>query len=88
MRFDWDAANIEHIARHAILPEEVEQAFLNQPLVVDFQHRGGEKRALCLGETDTGRLLALVFVERRGAVRVVTAYPMNKKQRQFYLGEG
>jgi uncharacterized DUF497 family protein len=33
-KFDWDDANAGHIARHGVTPEEVEQAFANDPLVV------------------------------------------------------
>jgi len=40
-----------------------------------------------LGETDSGRLLSFVFSERGENVRIVTAYPMHKKQRAFYLAQ-
>ena len=33
-KFDRDEANTGHIVRHAVTPEEVEQAFANHPLVV------------------------------------------------------
>src|ERR1035441_8427735 len=29
MEFDWDAANVAHIARHGITPEECEEAYWN-----------------------------------------------------------
>ena len=57
-KFDWDDANIEHIARHGVKPEEVEQAFANDPLIVlAAQKRSGEARTLCAGLTDAGRPL-------------------------------
>jgi hypothetical protein len=87
MEFDWDAANLEHIARHLILPEECEQAYLNAPLVIEQQLRKGEVRRLCLGETSEGRLLTFVITERKGRLRFVTAHPMHQKQRQFYREE-
>jgi uncharacterized DUF497 family protein len=30
--FDWDKANLAHIARHNVTPEEVEQVFANGPM--------------------------------------------------------
>ena len=57
----------------------------NDPLVVQFQDHAAEERVLCLGQTNRGRLLALVYVERGQAIRVVTAYPMTSRQEEFYL---
>jgi uncharacterized DUF497 family protein len=49
-KFDWDDANAGHIERHGVTPEEVEQAFGNEPLVVLGRgKRGGEERVLCRG---------------------------------------
>ena len=87
MEFDWDAANVEHIARHGITPEECEQAYAKGPLVIEHQIRQGERRMLCLGETPAGRLLTFVITQRRGRIRIVTAHPMHPKQREFYRGE-
>ena len=32
IEFDWDEANIGHVARHSVLPEEAEQVILNDPV--------------------------------------------------------
>jgi uncharacterized DUF497 family protein len=84
MEFDWDMANVEHIAKHGISPEECEQAYLNGPLVIEQQVRKDENRRLCLGETSGGRLLTFVITERAGKIRFVTAYPMPHRQREIY----
>lgn len=34
--FEWDDANIAHIAEHDVTPEESEQALLNDPLELGF----------------------------------------------------
>ncbi|MBI4873194.1 MAG: BrnT family toxin [Acidobacteria bacterium] len=86
MEFDWDAANIDHIAKHEISTEECEQAYHNGPMVINQQKRHGERRLLCLGHTASGRLLTFVATERGGRIRFVTAFPMNKKQREIYRG--
>lgn len=56
MAFDWDAANVKHIARHGIAPGEAEEAVLIEPLEVDVQPHDSEQRVLCFGRTKSGRL--------------------------------
>ena len=87
MTFDWDAANVEHIARHGVRPLECKEAYRNGPMVIEHQRRKHERRRLCLGETNRGRLLTFVVVERSGKIRFITAYPMTALQRQIYRGE-
>jgi uncharacterized DUF497 family protein len=87
MEFEWDAANTGHIARHGVSPEECEQAYRNGPMVIEHQRRRHERRRLCLGETNKGRLLTFVVTERKGKIRIVTAYPMHPRQREIYRGE-
>ena len=87
MVFDWDTANVEHIARHRITPDECEEAYRNGPMVIEHQRRKHERRRLCLGETNRGRLLTFVVIERTGKIRFVTAYPMDALQRRIYRGE-
>jgi hypothetical protein len=40
---------------------------------------------MSIGETDAGRLLAVVLVERSGKIRVVTAYDLDAGQKRDYL---
>ena len=84
--FDWDAANLRHLARHAISPDEAEQCYRNDPLIVEEQFISGEVRYLALGETDAVRRLAFVFTIRQDRVRFVTAYPMTLQQQETYEG--
>ena len=85
MRFDWDDANLQHIARHGIAPEEAEDTIRIEPLEADLEELGGEHRVLCFGRTRTGRLLSVLYTERRGKIRVVTAYEMTKRQQRLYF---
>ena len=87
MIFDWDAANVDHIARHGVTSTECEEAYCNGPLVIEHRRRKRDRRRLCLGETNSGRLLTFVFTERRGKLRVATAYPMPPQMREIYRGE-
>ena len=85
MEFDWDAANVQHIARHDISPREAEEAVLIEPLEADVQRHESEARVLCFGRTRSGRLLTILYTERLGKIRVVTAYEMTKPQQKMYF---
>ena len=69
MEFDSDAANVDYIARHGVTIRECEEAYRNGPMVIEHQRRKRERRRLCLGETNKGRLLTFVVMERPGKIR-------------------
>ncbi len=85
MEFEWDTENRKHIARHSITPEEAEEAVRIEPLEADLQQHESEERVLCFGSTKAGRLLTVLYAERRGRIRVVTAYEMTKEQQRLYF---
>jgi uncharacterized DUF497 family protein len=82
--FEWDDANIEHLARHGIEPEEVEQLF-EAPFI---RRRGGTDapdRFRVLGRTAAGRYLALVYQQKAGAViRPFTGWDARPHERERY----
>ena len=89
MTFDWDDANIEHIAAHQISPEEAEEA-LSDPLRIPAPayRIGGERRRAVLGSTEVGRLL-FVFTTRRGnGIRMITARDATTSERRRYRERG
>jgi len=49
------------------------------------QDAGEEPRFAYYGETDSGRLLAIVLIERDDRIRVVTAYGLDAGQKRDYL---
>ncbi len=83
--FEWDRNNLRKIRAHGIRQEEAEQALLNDPIAIYEQEVEAEIRFIYYGETDSGRLLALIVTERAGRVRVVTAYDLDASQKQEYL---
>jgi uncharacterized DUF497 family protein len=83
--FEWDGNNLRKIRAHRIKRDEAEQALTNDPLPVYEQDVDGEPRFVYYGETTAGRLLAIVVTERKGKVRVATAYPLDAGQRRDYL---
>jgi uncharacterized DUF497 family protein len=82
--FLWDKENISHIVRHKVSQTEAEQVIENNPLDLERQIRNGEERILHLGETVAGRVLFVVVTVRNKKLRVVTAFPANRKARKFY----
>lgn len=84
LQFNWDEANKSHIARHGVRPEEAEQVLANEPLEVEAVIRQDEFRRVCIGRTDPGRFLNVVYTIRNNEIRVVTAYPANRRQRRIY----
>lgn len=85
--FQWDEGNAPKIwEKHRVTPGEVEQAFLNQPLVAapDPAHSSHEARFYALGRTDEGRGLFLVFTIRGRSLRVISARDMSRRERKEY----
>lgn len=83
IEFDWDEANIGHVARHGVLPEEAEQVILNNPIDLGMEIVEGEERYLNLGATVQHRILLVVSTWRDDRVRVVTAFEPIKRLIHF-----
>ena len=80
----WDAGNIDHIALHDVVPEEAEQALVNDSFETARYFRNGEERLNTVGVTDSGRVLVVVTTERGESTRVVTAHPADRDVRALY----
>ncbi len=48
--FEWDAQNLDHIARHGIGPREAEQVISGPAIILKEEFRDGEFRTSQLGE--------------------------------------
>lgn len=85
--FEWDEDNIEHIAKHRVTPEEVEEiAFENEPYIRKIKKTGIREM---LGQTASGRYLKIVYVIKgKQKARVITARDMNDWERKYYQRRG
>ena len=83
--FDWDTANIGHIAEHNVLPHDAEEAYNSNPLYLDYSVEDGELRHREVGETATGRILVIISTMSGELVRIVTAYWADRPLRVTYL---
>ena len=86
--FDWDTGNDRKNEKHGVSTAEVEQVFLNTPLLLapDVKHSQKEPRLHALGKTDQDRRLHVTFTERGSGelIRTISARPMNRKERAIY----
>ena len=83
--FEWDEHNLRKIRAHRIGREEVEQALSNDPILIYEQTVQEEVRYVYYGESEAGRLLAVVVTERKEKIRVITAYDQDAGQKRDYL---
>ena len=81
--FDWDDGNVfKNWELHQVTPEEAEDLFFNEPLIVrsDMSHSKVEKRQYALGQTSRGRLLFVAFTVRNNLIRVISVREMNHRE--------
>ena len=81
---EWDDDNVDHLARHAITPEEVEELFQEATV----RRRGGTDapdRVRILGRTTAGRYLTLIVQQKEsGLIRPFTGWEMRSHERDIY----
>jgi len=83
--FDWDDGNIDHIARHGVEVDEVEQALSAKPLI----RKGRFERYLAFAKTAAGRYLFVVVKNLgKGWARVISARDMTRAERRYYRRKG
>lgn len=86
--FEWDDGNFDkNLIRHGVSAMEAEEVFFNHPLIAgrDAEHSFTEDRYYCLGHTDEGRLLFIVFTVHGRNIRVISAREMTGKEERIYL---
>jgi uncharacterized DUF497 family protein len=72
---------VDHIARHSVSPDEVEEIFVDRPMF----RKTKEKRYLNFGRTLDGQYLFVVFILMpKGRVRTITARNMDSDEKRLY----
>jgi hypothetical protein len=86
--FDWDEGNARKNEKHGVSKSEVEQVFLNTPLLLseDLKDSQRESRFHALGRSDQDRWLQVTFTERDNGmlIRPISARAMSRKERVVY----
>lgn len=82
----WTEQSEDHIARHGVLPAEVEEVVFSRPRLVAA---GRDNTTLIFGTTDAGRHLVVVLAEAEdGRTFVVTARTMTDSERRAFARRG
>jgi uncharacterized DUF497 family protein len=80
----WDPWNVQHIARHDVRPQEVEEVCHNRYIVRNAKYG----RLMLIGVTDLGRTLVVVLArEDEDVYYPITARPADRKERRIYSEE-
>jgi uncharacterized DUF497 family protein len=87
LEFEWDqqkaAANL---AKHKVSFEDAATVF-GDPLgriTADTRHSFAEERSVLLGLSQAKRLLAVMYVDRGKAIRIISARRATRRERKEY----
>lgn len=84
-RYEWDNANLDHIAGHGVEDYEAEEALEDPKRVSGSAYNSrNERRHSVIGATLGGRILRVVYTLRNEMIRVVTAHDAKKSERRRY----
>jgi len=85
IKIDWNKKSIGHIAKHQVIPEEVEAVCFSNPWIIKRTKGKSKYRYAALGQTYEGRYLAIFFVYiGKGKIRIITARDMDSRERSVY----
>ena len=86
MEFEWDQTkNQTNIRKHGVSFETARRIFEGPVLHwLDLRSDYGEDRSIGVGSVGTGALLVVAYTERNGSIRLISARPATRKERQAY----
>lgn len=75
---------MDHIARHGVTPQEVEDVLFGRPIFAQDDREDGS--TVVLGRTSAGRYLfvAVLREDRRGQTFPLTARSMTEREKRIY----
>lgn len=86
--FDWDQWNVQkNEIKHGASRLEAESAFFDSAHKIfrDLKHSSGSaKRFILFGKSIENRVLMIGFTLRSDLVRIITARPASKREREVY----
>jgi uncharacterized DUF497 family protein len=87
LTFEWDEEKAKaNLKKHQVSFEEARTVF-NDPLTItmtDPQHSIDESRYVDIGCSSRGRILVVVYTERRGDIRIISSRKATRSERQRY----
>ncbi len=83
--FDWDEGNkAKSYVKHGVIKKEAEEVFENIPFIMVKSKYKSEDRYQAFGESKKGKLLIIIYTLRNKTIRIISARPQSKKERNFY----
>jgi len=87
--FTWDKWNVQHISRHQVNPEEVEEAFERGVFSRRTKKkvlRGGvhKRRYISIGQTFSGRFLRIIWETRERKIYTLTALDADAADKRLF----
>lgn len=89
MEFEWDEAkNQANIRKHGVSFEIAKRVF-DWPLLTSRDRRKdyGEDRHVSIGQVGDEALIVIAHTRREGRIRLISARPASRKERQRYRDE-
>lgn len=90
MHFEWDAKKEKsNQQKHRVSFEEAATVWTDPLALIapDPEHSIEEEREWIVGESYEGRLLVVVYTQRGETIRIISARPATKRERQQYAEE-
>ncbi len=86
--FEWDDGNIHKCQKHGVSLDTIEGVFFVDDILVmpDIRHSKTEDRLIAVANVNK-RYVFVVFVERNGLIRPVSARFMHKYEVEYYEQE-
>lgn len=87
MEFEWDKGNSsKNLKKHDVSDQEAEEAFFDRDKVQhpDPIHSQSEKRFFLIGKTKNHKLLYIAYTKRDNKIRIISARPLNQKEKYLY----
>ncbi len=85
--FEWDARKAkDNAAKHGVTFEEAASVFFDPRALTehDPDHSNAEERFVTTGRSGRGRILTVVHVDRADRIRVISARPATRREREAY----
>jgi uncharacterized protein len=87
LQFEWDAQKAKlSYKKHGVSFDEAKTVF-NDPYSIttpDSEHSADEDRFIDIGLSTQGRLLVVVYTERKERIRIISSRNATKRESQIY----
>jgi uncharacterized protein len=87
LKFEWDTQKAKlNYEKHCVSFDEAKTVF-NDPYSIttlDSEHSVDEERFIDLGLSAQGRLLVVVYTERKESIRIISSRNATKRETQIY----